>query len=409
VTGHRVIVGAVLVNAVCSLTLWPPDTFRDLRQLTAELCASTAVILFAAALVLATRARFLEPYFGGLDRMYAAHRRTGQAGFTLLGGHVATIPWTLGSPGGTPSGLIAFAGISVLVALAIGPLRYGTWRRSHRLIGVFFAISFAHTLLVDQVTRTATAPFAILICAYVVGIAAFLHTALLARFSRPRFAYEVRTVRRLTPVTVEITLRPRKQRQLRFRSGQFVFVTFHQHGLREPHPFTIASAPAQQDLCLTIKASGDYTSRLPLTLRAGCRATVEGGYGMLDYRTGGRRQLWIAGGIGITPFLSWLRDLPEDYDRQITLFYTVRHADEVLYWEEIRAHADTHPGVRVHLNVSSTSGTLTTARVLEAGGRDSVTDVYMCGPLPMLESFGRGFRTAGFPPSSVHFERFTFR
>ncbi|WP_188188693.1 ferredoxin reductase family protein [Nonomuraea sp. SYSU D8015] len=375
----------------------------------AELFATTAVILFAAALVLATRARFLEPYFGGLDRMYAAHRRTGRAGFVLLTAHVVTIPWTLGSPGGTPSGLIAYAGITLLAILTIGPLSYGIWRRSHRLIGVFFAISLAHTLLVDQVTRTATVPFAILIGAYVVGIAAFLHTTLLARFTRPRFAYEVRTVRRLTPATVEITLRPRKERRLGFVSGQFVFVTFHQHGLREPHPFTISSAPAEQDIRLTIKASGDYTSRLSSTLRAGCRATVEGGYGMLDYRTGGRRQLWIAGGIGITPFLSWLRDMPDGNDRQITLFYTVRHADEVLYWEEIRAHADTHPGLRVHLNVSSTSGTLTTAQVLEACGRGFLTDVYMCGPLPMLESFERGFRAAGLPSSAIHFELFSFR
>ncbi|MEV4172748.1 hypothetical protein [Nonomuraea sp. NPDC049709] len=403
------IAGAAIANAACSLTLRPPNTVGHLRQIIAELFATTAVILFAAALVLATRARFLEPHFGGMDRMYVAHRRVGQAGFVLLAAHVATIPWTLGSPGGTPSGLIAFAGITLLVALAIGPLSYGTWRRSHRLIGVFFAISFAHTLLVDQASRTAAVPFAILIGAYVVGIAAFLYTVLVAPFGRPRFAYEVQTVHRLTPTTAEVILRPRKHRRLTFTAGQFVFVTFRQHGLREPHPFTISSAPAEQAIRLTIKASGDYTSRLRLTLRAGCRATVEGGYGMLDYRTGGPRQLWIAGGIGITPFLSWLRDMPDDNDRQITLFYTVRHVDEALYWEEVRAHAGTHPGVRVHLNVSSKSGTLTAGHVLEAAGQDCITDVYMCGPLPMLDSFSRDFRAAGLPSSSIHFERFSFR
>ncbi|MGP3961295.1 ferredoxin reductase family protein [Nonomuraea sp. 3N208] len=407
--GPRVIAGAAIVNAACSLTLWPPDAVRDFRQSVAELFATTAVILFAAALVLATRARFLEPYFGGLDRMYLAHRRAGRAGFALLAAHVATIPWALASPGGTPSGLIAFAGISLLAALAIGPLSYGSWRRSHWLIGVFFAISFAHTLLVDQVTRTAAVPFAILIGAYAVGIAAFLYTVLLARFGRPRFAYEVQTVRRLTPTTVEVVLCPRGQRRLAFASGQFVFVTFHQYGLREPHPFTVSSAPADPAIRLAIKASGDYTSRLGLTLRAGCRATIEGGYGMLDCRSGGRHQLWIAGGIGITPFLSLLRDMPDEEDRQITLFYTVRHAHEVLYWDEIRAHSDAHPGLHVHLNVSSESGTLTTDMVLEVAGRDSIADVYMCGPLPMLDSFERGFRDAGLPASSIHFERFSFR
>ncbi|MFZ8991027.1 MAG: SUMF1/EgtB/PvdO family nonheme iron enzyme, partial [Pseudohongiellaceae bacterium] len=81
----------------------------------------------------------------------------------------------------------------------------------------------------------------------------------------------------------------------------------------ESHPFTISSAPAEDVLRLTIKASGDFTRALHQTLKAGDGAIVMGAYGMFDYKTGRPDQIWIAGGIGLTPFLAFIRD--GGYDR----------------------------------------------------------------------------------------------
>ena len=82
--------------------------------------------------------------------------------------------------------------------------------------------------------------------------------------------------------------------------------------LREPHPFTISSAPHEPDVRLSIKSSGDWTQHLHEHLESGARAFVDGPYGEFNYKTGGHRQIWIAAGIGITPFLSWIRDLQGD-------------------------------------------------------------------------------------------------
>ncbi|MDH2429672.1 ferredoxin reductase family protein [Sphaerisporangium sp. TRM90804] len=415
-----VVVAIVAVNAGLWLVLPPAAAGpHAVRQVLGEFVASTAVLLFSVTLVLATRARFLEPYFGGLDRMYRAHRRTGQAGFLLLTAHVALIPWTLGSPGGTPSGFIAFAGIAILVLLTVGPrlalvrrvvtLNYRGWRHTHKFIGLFFTFGFAHMLLVDQVVETTAVPFAVLVAAYVAGIAAYLYTLLLARFVRPTFPYLVEVVRRLNSATIEVSLRPRKKKRLTFRSGQFVFVRFHRWGLREPHPFTVSSAPSAEHLRLTIKASGDYTRRVHRDIQAGHRVTVEGSYGMLDYRRGGPRQIWIAGGIGVTPFLSWLRDMEQTTEHTIDLFCTVRQADEALFWDEIRAAADRHPRLRVHTNVSSEAGSLTVPRIVATAGDLDGAHIYMCGPVSMINSFERGFRRLGVPATTIHFEEFSFR
>ncbi|MDG4789365.1 FAD-binding oxidoreductase [Micromonospora sp. WMMD1102] len=420
--GAVAVVGIVVVNVVAWALFWPADDGRPnfLRQAVAEFAASTAVLLFAVALVLATRASWIEPFFGGLDRMYRAHRRAAVAGFVLLVAHVTVVPWLLDSPGGTPSGLIAFAGISVLVLLSVGPrlplarrivtLNYRSWRHSHWLVGLFFAISLAHALLVDQVVVTSPVPFTLLLAAYVVGVVAYLYTVLLARLVRPRYRYVVDEVRRLNPRTLEISLRPHRARRLAFTSGQFVFLQIRRSGLREPHPFTVSSAPAEERLRLTVKAVGDYTARLHERVETGHRATVEGSYGMLDYRRGGPRQIWIAGGIGITPFLSWLRDLDQLDDRRIDLYYTVRQPAEVLFWDEVREVAARNPGLRIHLNVSAEAGSLTVARlVAEHGAAVAVADVFMCGPVPMIRTFERGLRQHGVPAARIHFEEFSFR
>jgi predicted ferric reductase len=395
----------VVALPVLNGMLWaasPPPC--DGRQVVGEAAGSTAVLLFATALVLATRARWLEGVFGGLDRVYRTHRRAGRWGFALLAGHVAAVPWTLSSPGGTPSGFLAAGGFLVLVLLsAVRRVSYGVWRRSHRLVGVFFLVSLAHTLLVDQLVDTAPGPLLLLSAAYVTGIAAYGYTLLLARFVRPRRSYVVRAVQRLDPATVEVELSPRGPRRLTFRPGQFVFVTFHQHGLREPHPFTVSSSPSEESLRLTIRSAGRFTSRVHRVLRPGRRATVEGGYGMFDHACGRQRQVWVAGGIGITPFLSWLRSgVP---DRSVDLFYVVRHREDALF----RAEIENHAGLRLHLVVTSESGRLTAERIAATVGRLEDVDVYLCGPEPMTTGLAAGFRRLGVPAAAIHRELAAFR
>jgi predicted ferric reductase len=399
--GPGVTIGLPVLNGV----LWaaaPPS--GDGRGVVGEAAGSTAVLLFAVALVLATRARWLERSFGGLDRMYRTHRRAAMCGFGLLAVHVAVVPWTLASPGGTPSGLLAAAGFLVLVPLcAVRRVRYNAWRRSHRLVGVFFLVSLAHALLVDQLTDTAPGPFLLLSAAYAAGAAAYGHTLLLARFVRPRRPYVVRAVRRLDPATVEVALAPRGPRRLAFRPGQFAFVTFHRRGLREPHPFTVSSAPSEEALRLTIRAAGRFTVRVYRELEPGTRATVEGGYGMVGQAGGRARQVWVAGGIGITPFLSRVR--AGGPDRPVDLFYVVRHREDALFRREL----ESHPGLRLHLVVTSESGRPTAERIAATVCGPADVDVHLCGPEPMTTGLAVGFRRLGVPATAIHLEPAAFR
>lgn len=130
--------------------------------------------------------------------------------------------------------------------------------------------------------------------------------------------FRIEHVERVSPTTVEVTLAPQASQApfapFTYAPGQFVFVAFDSGpgyaGCREYHPFTISSAPGAPRFRLFIKALGDCTARIQ-QLAVGINARVQSPYGGLfldaDFT---RPQLWLGGGIGVTPFLSMAAALP---------------------------------------------------------------------------------------------------
>jgi predicted ferric reductase len=131
---------------------------------------------------------------------------------------------------------------------------------------------------------------------------------------------------------------------------------------------------------------------------------------MFDYKTGGQKQIWIAGGIGVTPFLSFIRDINGDLNRDVDFYFTARHPEEAVFKEEIEAAARKNPRLKARVRFSSTMGSLTVEEIAaNAGGNVSGHHVYLCGPLPMTQAFEKKFLELGVPPVNIHYEEFNFR
>ena len=196
------------------------------------------------------------------------------------------------------------------------------------------------------------------------GTLAYLYRELLARYVVPIYDYTVADVQRPGKTTLEVSLTP-VHKQLTFAPGQFVFLALGGSGGWQRHPFSVSSSPTARRLELTIKAAGDYTRDLYDQLRPGIPAKLAGPFGGFDYRQGGHDQIWIAGGIGVTPFLSWIRSIDGRFDRQVDFFYSVAHAEDAVDLDEIRGIADRHPSLRVHLVNADSDGKA------DAGGGDA--------------------------------------
>lgn len=421
--GNYAIILLVILNVIVWLVFPPIDDGRPnfVRQYVGEVIGSTNIILMACSLFLSTRPKWAEAFFGGLDKMYMTHRRTSTTAFLLIFVHVLTVPITTTNLRlGNYLAMVAFAGIVSIVLITLAPripflsiLSGGTyegWKNLKRFIGIFFIIAFIHALTIPSPLHALVAITWVQIF-FVIGTLSYLYTELFGRFFKKYLPYKVEAVKHPNSSTTEVTLQAKKNPIRRHRAGQFLFVRFSgDKSLNESHPFTISSAPSEDVLRLTIKASGDFTRYLFRNLHPGTEAVIEGAYGMFDYKTGGQKQIWIAGGIGLTPFLSFIRDMDGNLDQDVELYYTVRHPEEALFLDEIEAASKGNPRLKAHVRFSATDGSLTVEEILEnAGGEVREHDIYMCGPLPMVQAFTGKFEGLGVSKERIHFEEFNFR
>lgn len=420
--GNLVIFICVFLTVIVWIVFPPVNDGREnfLRQYVGEVIGSINIVLMAFSLLISARPKWAEPFFGGLDEMYVTHRRTSTMAFLLILVHVLTVPISLVWKLGNYLAVIAFLGIVPLALLSLAPRipflnkmtggTYEGWKKLKRFIGVYFIIAFIHSLTIPSPLH-ALIPISWVQIFFIIGTVSYLYTEIFGGFFKKYLPYTVDAVNHPNNSTTEVVLRANGTRLAHARAGQFLFVRFPSDpGLDETHPFTISSDPASDVVRLTIKASGDFTRDLFAKLKPGMDAILEGSYGMFNYKSGGQKQIWIAGGIGLTPFLSFIRDMDGNLDRDIDFYYNVRHPEEALFVDEIHAVAKKNPRLKPHVRHSSKDGSLTIDHILaDVGGDVKGHHVYLCGPLPMTQAFESKFLALGVPQEHIHYEEFNFR
>jgi predicted ferric reductase len=423
--------GAALLTlvAIGNAALWilarPPDQLTG--RYAGEICGAEAELLFSCALVLATVLPAIEHAFSGLDRVAVWHRRAATTGVLLLLPHIVfatSSPDRYATGFGPALGEVALFGLLLLSVWALAPslrtarwpgpirwlarLSYERWLTAHRFTGLFVIAAVAHGAFVDPALHRSALLRVTYLAVGGVGIAAYAYRELFARFVVPSYDYTVAEVRRPNDATLEISLEPVRD-PLSFDAGQFVFLAFGGASGWQRHPFSIASAPTERRLEVAVKAVGDFTRDLHDTLRPGTPAKAAGPFGGFDYRLGGRDQIWIAGGIGITPFMSWIRGLDATFDRHVDFYYSIACDADALYLDEIDAADAEHPTFHPHIVYTDRDGLLTAQQA--AGGRPRGAEVwvYLCGPPQMTAALASGFHDLGVTPSHLRWEQFDIR
>jgi predicted ferric reductase len=395
-----------------SLTFAPSGL--PLRHIIAQFFSTSAIVLMSTNAILATRPSVLDRLFGGLDKLYMSHRANGIAVALLLASHFALMPE---SPGWRPTKITALINISlvvisVLLAIAprspwrkLVPLRYQHWKLEHRFMGVFLAFGVLHSLSVHPLVLILPIERTWLYTMATLGLLAYAYRELAEHFVKERHRYRVAETHRPSHDVIELTLAPVAS-HIAHRAGQFAFVRFPGGPSAEQHPFTLSAAPSTDGhLRFSVKASGDYTAALQTHIETGSAARIEGPYGGFDFRRGHARQLWLAGGIGITPYLAFLGDA--QMDRDVRLIWSVTAQAEAFCLPEIERALAEPPHVRFELWVTGTQGRLNLADVgLE---RPEELSVFVCGPVPMREAFIEQLIELGVARREIYFEEFRLR
>jgi predicted ferric reductase len=315
----------------------------------------------------------------------------------------------------------AVVGLVLLVVLPLWRLNFGLnyewWRLTHAglTVGVLI-VAIAHAIQVAHYTNTLwKQAFWVLLGGG--GIALVAHTRLGKPFLSRRRPYRVVGVRDERGAVYSLILEPDGHPGLRFRAGQYVWITVGDTPFRlQQHPFTISSSDARPErIELGIKELGDFTATIK-DIAPGTRAFLEGPYGAftLDKNpaVGG---FFIAGGIGVTPFISMIRSCRDRGDRRrLVLIYANNNWDEVAFREELDELQKELNLTVVHVLRDPPDGWIGESGYVthEVIARNlPPKDVrsffyYMCGPEPLMDMAEAALRDLGVRPWRRSSERF---
>ena len=366
---------------------------------------AASILLMAWSFVLALRPRVLEPVFGGLDSMYRVHRWAGTLAVIAMFLHTRMEPEIEDGFRGAgkraadfAEELAGIAEIMLYVLIAISLIRwfpYRWWRLTHKLLGVPFLFACLHFYTAEKPYPNGSAwgwYFGLFMGA---GLIAYGLRVVVRDVIFPGIRHTV-TQATVNGTTLELAVRP-DGRKLHHHAGQFAVVKVQKPGLREPHIFTIASGPDEPELRFFIRDLGDWTARMHAADLMGARVIVEGPYGRFEPTVAkAPRTVWVAGGVGITPFLSASRTLaPAPAGQRPVLFYAVRSVDDAMALDVLRqAEADGRIDLRL---CSSTLGTRFNREMLveHAGSDLTGAHIAICGPVALVHDASAAARSLG--------------
>jgi predicted ferric reductase len=441
------------------------DWFDNPYKYLAKAASLTAMLLMCFCVLLATRIRPVEDFFGGLDKVYQLHKRSGKWAFYcillhplfLAADRLPDLHAFLSALGFLDARgdrylwghNIGVATLILMIGLLVPTLwiriPYHFWKHTHNWFGLVMLFAVGHIVVVNK--DVSLYPLLGLWMYGWLGLALAGFSYIRFAYQRwgPHYGYEVARIERAADI-LEISLSPDGEEKMDFKPSQFVYLVVHKKGITpEPHPYSIACGYNMPGLLkLGIKKTGDHTRSLE-GLAVGDKVTVSGPYGHFseNFLTARRDCVFVGGGIGITPFLGMWHvamhseerlpdnEVPESLSRmhpeiirswkspRVALFYLCRTREEACFDDDIRneiilSHFHGFPafekrGHHYETYISSEKGRLT-ADYLVRNVAGSIQDkyIFLCGPSVMVDSLTKQFLQLGIHKEQIIIEDFNF-
>lgn len=395
----------------------------------AGLAASLAVLLQFLAM---SRLPWLERAFG-LDKLSVFHQLNGKIALPLLLLHPAFVVFGYSNMmdvsfrnqmftlvQGDSTMVMAMVGLVLFVLVATTSLyfvwrkfSYESWYFVHLLAYAAVFFSFWHQIKLGTDLIVNQAFYFYWISLYI----AVLVSVLVFRFLRPLFflkkhGFEIDRLVQETDMATSIYIKGRQLEKLSAQAGQFVFLRFLQKGFwLESHPFSLSAVPRGEELRVTIKAVGDFTSNIP-KLESGTKVIIDGPHGIFtSNRSRLPKVLLIAGGIGITPLRSIFEEML-DQEKDVVLLYGNRKLSDIVFREEINSLSEKHNARVVHILSEEKDGGFESGYIDKEKLSKLVPDitereVYLCGPAPMMKLLQQSLVELGVKKENIYFEVFS--
>jgi stearoyl-CoA 9-desaturase NADPH oxidoreductase len=193
--------------------------------------------------------------------------------------------------------------------------------------------------------------------------------------------------------------------------GQYLRIGLDIEGVRHWRAYSLTSDPRREDglISITVKNVDDGKVS-PYLVRRGRPGTivslggVEGEFVLPDRLPD--KLLFISAGSGITPIMSMLRHLDQSGELDdAVLLHSARHADEVIFGDELRALDRKHEQFVLHEQLTADNGRMGPADLDRLCPDWPERDTFISGPNEMLDDFSTHYEEAD-AIERLHMERF---
>lgn len=417
------------------------QAFFPFRATMVQYSGVIAMACMSVAMILALRPRWPERWFGGLDKMYRLHKWLGIGALSVGIVHwlwAKGPKWAVGwgwlerpqrGPRPVPDNAIEralsglreaaegigewafYAAVALIVLALLKRFPYRLFFKTHRLLAVAYLVLVFHAVVLTKFTYW-TSPLGLVMAPLLAFGTWAAVIVLLRRVAAGRqvqggiAALQYYPGVRVLEVQVEIP-----EGWPGHKPGQFAFAT--SDASEGAHPYTIASAWNETDrhIRFIVKELGDHTKRLREKLQVGQVVKVEGPYGCFTFDDSCPHQIWVGGGIGITPFVARMQHLAAMANRSpqtIDLFHSTAELD-VDAIAKLTADAEA-AGIRLHVLVDSRDGRLDGSRIRQAVPQWRDASIWFCGPAGFGQALRHDFAAHGLPVKQrFHQELFAMR
>lgn len=408
------------------------DGYLSARIALMYLTGTIGIILMSAAVLISARFAFINKLFGGLDKAYEVHKSTAALGFAFGLIHflmkftnelmikLQVIPEPAHSKNPLTGMILSFyeagyaflepAFIILIIVVALALIRkvpYHIFQYTHKIIPILYLQIALHAF---------TVPFrggwVDTIGGYILQGMVIFGTigAIFALFNltgiKHRYKGTLAFKEKISSDIIHLKVKLDTIDNFNFNAGEFVFLKFA-HSF-EPHPFSVAGFnKSEKTLEFYIKESGDFTSKLYDKLAESSKVIVEGPYGEFNFSDTSKNQVWVAGGIGITPFLAKLQSLADNkLNISIDLIYS--KIGNTPFDNMLKELCD-KAGVTLHIVDTQKEGLLTYDKIKSLTPEITSSSIWFCGPAGFRQSVFKGLKADNVNASLFHFDNFSFR